>query len=80
MSQSETVKSEPEPLSSLATPNQVAEFMHTTAARLAQDRYRGTGPRFIKHGRRVLYRWADVHAYLDANTLQRTDDPRGVSA
>lgn len=80
MPRSETATPEAESLPSLATPEQVAEALHTTTARLAQDRYRGTGPRFIKHGRRVLYRWADVRAYLDANTVQRTDDARGVGA
>jgi hypothetical protein len=29
---------------------------------------------------RVLYRWSDIRDYLDANTCQRTDDPRGVPA
>lgn len=62
----------------LGTPDEVAKYLHVSESSLAQDRYRGTGPRFIKHGRRVLYRWADVHAYLDANTVQRTDDPRGA--
>jgi hypothetical protein len=44
-------------------------------------RYRGTGPKFIRVGaRKVLYRWSDVRAYLDANTIQRTDkSPVGVS-
>jgi len=59
-----------------ATATEVAPVLHTTEAGLAQMRYRGTGPRFIKRGRRVLYRWSDVRAYLDANTVQRTDDPR----
>jgi hypothetical protein len=63
----------------VATSSEVAEFLHQSEASLAQDRYRGTGPRFIKHGRRVLYRWSDVYAYLDANTVQRTDDPRGAA-
>ncbi|PJE01674.1 DNA-binding protein [Mycobacterium sp.] len=63
-------------LPALATPNEVAEYLHTTAASLAQDRYRGTGPKFIKCGRRVLYRWSDVSEWLDDNTIQRTDDPR----
>ena len=54
---------------------QVAEILHVSEASLAQQRYRGFGPRFIKVGRRVIYRRADVEAYLDANTLQRTDDP-----
>jgi hypothetical protein len=61
-----------------AVPKQVAEALHTSEAGLAQMRYRGVGPKFVKVGRRVLYRWSDVYAYLDANTVQRTDDPRGV--
>nr|WP_083185225.1 helix-turn-helix domain-containing protein [Mycobacterium malmoense] len=60
----------------LATPAEVAEYLHTTRASLAQDRYRGTGPKFIKHGRRVLYGWSDVLEWLEGNTFQRTDEPR----
>lgn len=64
-----------------ATPAQVAQVLGTTEPGLAQLRYRGTGPKFIRvGGRRVLYRWSDVRAYLDANTCQRTDDPRGTGA
>jgi hypothetical protein len=55
---------------------EVAEYLHTTTASLTQDRYRGTGPKFIKRGSRVLYRWSDVLEWLDRNTFQRTDDPR----
>jgi hypothetical protein len=62
----------------VATPHEVAAFLKQSEHSLAQDRYRGTGPKFIKHGRRVLYRWSDVHAYLDANTVQRTDDARNL--
>jgi hypothetical protein len=62
----------------IALPPDVAALLDTSTDGLAQMRYRGTGPKFIKRGRRVLYRWSDVRAYLDANTLQRTDDPRGV--
>jgi len=62
----------------VATPREVAVFLKQSPHSLAQDRYRGTGPKFIKHGRRVLYRWSDVHAYLDANTVQRTDDARSL--
>jgi len=35
-----------------------------------------TGPKFIKRGSRVLYRWPDVLEWLDRNTFQRTDEPR----
>src|ERR1700722_4434346 len=52
----------------IALPKQVAQVLDTTEAGLAQMRYRRTGPRFAKRGSRVLYRWSDVRAYLDANT------------
>lgn len=68
----------PEPAADLATPRQVAQALYTTEAGLAQMRFRGTGPKFCKVGRRVLYRWSDVRAYLDANTMQRTDGPRSA--
>jgi hypothetical protein len=58
----------------LAEPREVAEFLHTSEEALAQGRYRGTGPQFVKHGRRVLYRWIDVHEYLDANTVKDTSE------
>lgn len=58
---------------------EVAKVLHCTESTLAQMRYKGTGPKFIKVGHKVLYRWADVRAYLDANTVQRTDDPRGAA-
>ncbi|CAM5742470.1 hypothetical protein MAUB1S_01530 [Mycolicibacterium aubagnense] len=63
-----------------ATTKEVAAYLHTSEAGLAQLRYRGLGPKFIKVGpRKVIYRWADVREYLDRNTMQRTDDPRGVA-
>jgi len=61
-----------------ALPAEVAPVLRTTEGGLAQMRYRGNGPKFIKVGARVLYRWSDVNAYLDANTMIRTDDPRGA--
>jgi hypothetical protein len=63
-----------------ATAKEVAAYLHTSEAGLAQLRYRGIGPKFIKVGpRKVIYRWSDVRDYLDANTCQRTDDPRGAA-
>ena len=61
-----------------ALPGEVASVLYTTPAGLAQMRYRGNGPKFIRAGGKILYRWSDVRAYLDSNTMQRTDDPRGV--
>jgi hypothetical protein len=52
--------------------------LRVSASREAQTqiRFRGTGPKFIKRGSRVLYRWSDVSEWLDRNTFQRIDDPR----
>lgn len=58
----------------LATPKEVAGFRRTSEANLAQERYKGTGPRFKKLGKRVYYDWADVYEWVDSNTYQRTDD------
>jgi hypothetical protein len=59
----------------LATPAEVAEALHTTPASLAQMRYRGDGPKFVRVGRRrVLYRWVDVEQYINESLHNRTDD------
>jgi hypothetical protein len=62
-------------ISDLATPAEVAEALHTTLASLAQMRYRGNGPKFVRVGaRRVLYRWVDVEQYINESVHSRTDD------
>lgn len=44
-------------ISPLATPAEVAEVLHTITGTLAQMRYRGGGPKFVRLRRkRVLYR------------------------
>lgn len=65
----------PAEMPDLATPGEVAEYLRSSVDRLAQLRYMGRGHKFIKVGRKVLYRWSDVAEWLDRNTLQRTDDP-----
>jgi hypothetical protein len=56
----------------VATPREVALALKTSEMGLAQMRYRGTGPRFIKRGSRVLYRWSDISDYLDGQTREQT--------
>jgi hypothetical protein len=63
----------PPGLPELATAGQVAEYLHTNVNSLAQMRYRGNGPKFIKVGRLVRYRWSDVLDWLAQNTMRRTD-------
>jgi hypothetical protein len=66
-------------LPEVMTAAELAQFMRTTAAALAQDRYLGRGVPFVKFGeRRIRYLRSDVLAYLTANRMQRTDDPRSA--
>jgi hypothetical protein len=65
-----------DPVDEMLPPAEVAKIFHTTEASLAQMRYRGHGPKFIKVGARILYRRSDIRAYLDANTVQSTADVR----
>lgn len=52
----------------LGTPEEVAEYIRKPVRTLEQWRYRGVGPRFVKVGRDVRYRWEDVDAYLKAQS------------
>lgn len=61
------------------TPAEVSQEITVSTATLAQHRSRGTGPKFVKAGGRVLYRWSDVDAWLDANTYQSTRSGPGVA-
>ncbi|MFC9833194.1 helix-turn-helix transcriptional regulator [Rhodococcus sp. NPDC127530] len=63
----------------LATPQEVAAYRRITVAALAQERYKGTGPKFRKLGKRVLYDWADVYSWVDAQAMQRTDERPGAA-
>ncbi|HNP57520.1 MAG TPA: DNA-binding protein [Gordonia sp. (in: high G+C Gram-positive bacteria)] len=56
-------------LPAMGTADEVAKVVRVTTAALAQDRYLGRGIPYVKHGKRVLYRWDDVRAYLDANRI-----------
>lgn len=53
----------------LGTPKQVAEYLHTTVQSLANDRYMGRGIPYVKFGRRVLYSWEAVDAYMSEHTV-----------
>ena len=50
------------------TPTETARQLGLkSAGTLANWRLKGKGPRWVKHGRRVLYAVADVAAYKRAN-------------
>lgn len=56
----------------LMKPAQVAEWLKVTPAILANWRYLGTGPQFIKLGKSIRYAERDVETWLDNNTRQQT--------
>ena len=58
----------------LENTEKTAERLCVQKNTLERWRIHGVGPKFVKVGRRVLYRVADVEAYLDANTCQSTSD------
>jgi hypothetical protein len=47
----------------------------TTDQTWAAKRHKGTGPCYVKLGRKVYYRRADVQAWIDSNVYIRTDRP-----
>lgn len=55
------------------TPQEAADLLRTNVASLAQLRYGGGGPHYVKLGRSVRYRRTDIQAFLDGNTYERTD-------
>ena len=58
----------------LVPPPPVAAYFQTTEAVLAQNRFRGVGIPYVRHGRRILYRVKDIRDYLDANTIRPGQD------
>jgi excisionase family DNA binding protein len=48
---------------------EVAELLRTPAQTLYRWRNRGEGPPCVKIGKRLLYRRAEVHAWVDAQAL-----------
>ena len=55
--------STPEPL---ATPEEVAAHLGRSVQALAQLRFHGTGPAYVRTGRLIRYRWTDVAAWVQA--------------
>ena len=60
----------------LGPPKDVARHMGVSAKTLAQWRYLGVGPEFVKVGRNVRYRWSDVQAWLASQRRSSTRGPR----
>lgn len=57
----------------LNTP-EAAKYLGLQPATLEAWRCRGGGPRFVKLGRAVRYRWADLHEYIELRTRSNTSE------
>jgi excisionase family DNA binding protein len=57
----------------LLSGTELADFLGVPVRTVDGWRHRGGGPRFVKVGRHVRYRPADVNRWLTANTHDRTE-------
>lgn len=55
-------------------PHGAANHLGLKVTTLADMRVRGVGPRFLKVGRLVRYRMADLEAWLASRTYQSTSE------
>jgi hypothetical protein len=56
----------------LVIPEVIADHLGVSSGQLAQMRYLGTGPEFIKIGSRVRYRMSAVVAWLEGQRRTQT--------
>ena len=56
------------------SPAEAAQKLGVEASTLANWRWAGRGPRYIRVGSRVRYRLADVASWLDSRTRRSTSD------
>jgi len=55
---------------SLATPQEVSAYLQIPVRRLQTWRYQDTGPRAVRPGRHLRYRWSDVEAVAGPNACK----------
>lgn len=58
------------------TPEQAAERIGLSYGKLAKLRMTGEGPAFLKLGRKIMYRIADIESWLDSKRLTKAP-PKG---
>lgn len=63
-----------EDLTTTVSPDEAARRLGVEASTLANMRWSGRGPRFVKIGARVRYRLSDLAEYLDRQTRASTSD------
>lgn len=58
----------------LMTTKQAAAYLNVKPGTLEQWRWYGNGPPFVKMGRTVRYRLADLNEYIDSQIFSSTSD------
>lgn len=58
-------------------PNELAHVWGMSVNTLRKWRWEGKGPRFVKLGRKVVYRRADIESYTEAQIRISTSDTGG---
>lgn len=56
------------------TQNETAELLRISTGTLERMRLKGNGPRFVKAGRRVLYRADEIEDWTEGRTFQSTSE------
>lgn len=56
------------------TPHEVAKRLRLSERTLERHRLHGTGPSFIKMGRRVVYRLRDIESWAKKHTFRSTSE------
>ena len=59
----------------LLTTEEAARYLRLSPRTLERYRVTGEGPRFLKIGRRVLYRQSDLDEWLKNKSRRSTSDP-----
>ena len=55
---------------------EASAFLRLSERTLERHRIAGTGPKFVRLGRRIVYRRADLEAWADENTFRSTSEVR----
>jgi predicted DNA-binding transcriptional regulator AlpA len=63
-----------QPDQTLITPRQLAVRWECSEATLAKWRVNGDGPPFVRLGRKIAYRVADIEMWLDARRAASTSE------
>jgi predicted site-specific integrase-resolvase len=69
-----TISKDLDSLSTTVGPTEAAKRLGVEASTLANWRWSGRGPRYVKVGSRVRYRLVDLAAWLDKQSRSSTSD------